>query len=298
MSTFGIVAHGGAGVIKPLKRSLRALERATEEGYRLVAEGASALEAVERTIVMLEDHPGFNAGRGSRLQLDAIIRMDASIMDGEGLRAGAVAALEDIKNPIGVARAIMEETEHVMLVGDKAKRFALSHGFPEADVYTSRRRKSWEKSLGSDHRHKSIYRDVFEGDTVGAVALDRSGRLASGSSTGGGTYMLPGRVGDTPIIGSGIYADSRFGAVSATGPGEFIMRTVFSKMIVDFMSDGMTPRRALEAGTEILRKVTGGRVGAIALDPRGRIGIWHSTPHMYYSYRVKGKEGKTGAEIR
>jgi beta-aspartyl-peptidase (threonine type) len=294
---FGLAAHGGAGVIRPLKRSLKAMEQALEEGYELLEAGASALDAVERTIVMLEDHPDFNAGKGSRLQLDGIIRMDASIMEGDALKAGAVAGIEDVANPIRSARAVMEMTDHVLLVGEKAKRFALSQGLGEGDVYTKRRLESWRKSLRTDHRHKRMCRDIFEGETVGAVALDRSGSVVSGSSTGGGTHMLPGRVGDTPVIGAGIYADSKCGAVSATGPGEHIVRTVLSKAVVDLMAAGMTPNRALKTGAQRLYRATGGYVGAVAVDPEGRIGIWHTTPHMYYSYRVSGRRTVTGASV-
>jgi len=294
---FGIVVHGGAGVVRPLKRSLAAMERALEGGYHLLLEGVSAVDAVERAIVTMEDHPDFNAGLGSRLQLDGVVRMDASIMEGDSLKAGAVAGIEDMANPIRIARAVMELTDHVLMVGEKAKSFALSLGFAEADVYTEKRRRSWLMSLRGDHKHMRIYRDVLECGTVGAVALDRSGTIAAGSSTGGGVHMLPGRVGDTPVIGAGICADSDHGAVSATGPGEYIIRTVLSKTVTDFMASGMTPNRALRAGMRRLQAVTGRHAGAIAMDMKGRVGVWHTTPHMYYSYRTNDRATVTGDRI-
>jgi beta-aspartyl-peptidase (threonine type) len=297
LGIYAIAAHGGAGVKIPRKRSQGAVEEALLQGYRLLEDGGTALDAVERVIVGLEDHPDFNAGTGSRIQLDGVIRMDASIMEGDQLRAGAVAAIEDIKNPIRAARAVMEKTGHVMLVGKNAKRFALLHGMEEADVYTERRRKIWKKSLEASHKHIDILRRGWGCGTVGAVAIDRKGCIASGSSTGGALLMLPGRVGDTPIIGAGIYADSAVGAVSATGIGEFIMRTAFSKSAVEQMSRGSTPTRALKEVTAYLNRVTGGEVGAIALDAKGRIGVWHSTRYMYYSYRISGRDVKTGARV-
>ncbi len=295
MGIYAIAAHGGAGVKIPVKRSELAVERALLEGYRLLDEGGSALDAVERVIVILEDHPDFNAGTGSRIQLDGVIRMDASIMEGDELRAGAVAALEDIRNPIRAARAVMEKTGHVMLAGQHAKRFALLQGMEEADVYTEARRKAWKKSLQADHAHLEVLRKGWGCGTVGAVAVDQNGCIVSGSSTGGASFMLPGRVGDTPIVGAGIFADSKVGAVSATGVGEFIVRTVFAKSAVERMSRGLTPTRALKEATAYLRRVTGGEVGAVAVDRKGRIGVWHSSRYMYYSYRVSGKKVRTGA---
>jgi beta-aspartyl-peptidase (threonine type) len=273
------------------------MEAAMLKGYRILEGGGSSLDAVEAATVVLENHPDFNAGVGSRLQLDGRIRMDASIMEGDGLKAGAVAAIEDIANPIRVARAVMDATDHVMLVGEKAKRFALSKGFEEADVYTERRRKSWERSLRDGHRHHRIYREVFGGGTVGAVAIDQMGKITSGSSTGGGVHMLPGRVGDTPIIGAGIYADSKSGGVSATGPGEDIVRSVLSKTIADYIDGGKSPNRALKAGLKRLHSITEGYAGAIAMDWRGRVGVQHTSPHMYYSYRTSRGDSATGARI-
>ncbi|MFQ5906454.1 MAG: isoaspartyl peptidase/L-asparaginase family protein [bacterium] len=295
MPVYGIVAHGGAGNRRPANESVLAVREAVEKGYRMLEQGGSALDAVEGSIVLLENHPNFNAGTGSRLQLDGVARMDAAIMEGSSLKAGAVAAIENIRNPIRAARAVMEKTEHVMLVGDGARRFAAASGIEEGDVRTERRIRAWQRSLEKDHVHIQILESVYGGETVGVVAVDMKGQVASGSSTGGAPFMLPGRVGDTPVIGAGVYADSKIGAATATGIGEYIVRTVLSRAIVELMARGVTPGRALKTAIGNLRKITGGQVGAVAIDRKGRAAAWHNTRFMSYCCMMRGRRVKMGA---
>ncbi len=299
MRAFGIVADGGAGGRRrPSRRRVMAVAKSVELGYCLLEEGKSAVDAVEATIVFLEDYPDFNAGTGSRLQLDGVPRMDASIMEGDRLRAGAVAAVENINNPIRAARAVMERTEHVMLVGEGARRFAVASGIEEGEVRTARRIEEWKRNLCKEHKHRQLFESIYGCETVGAVAIDRQGQVASGCSTGGAPFMLPGRVGDTPILGAGIYADSSIGGVSATGLGEDIVRVVLSKSVLELMEKGSSPRMALRMIMNRLEKVTGGRAGAIAIDGRGRVGVWHNTEFMSYAYRMSGRKVKMGAGVK
>jgi beta-aspartyl-peptidase (threonine type) len=294
----GIVLLGGAGTKKPSKHAVSALAKIAQMGYEMLEAGMSAIDTVEKVIVFLEDDPVFNAGTGSRLQLDGVPRMDASIMEGDHFRAGAVASVENIRNPIKAARAVMENTDHVMLAGEGARKFALACGIEEVDVRTAKGIESWKRSLRATHKHVKLSKYFDSCETVGAVALDREGQLASGSSTGGAPYMLPGRVGDTPIIGSGIYADSRIGAVSATGVGEYIVRMVLSKAVVDLISGGMHPARAVKTVITRLNRITGGRVGAIAIDTKVRPAVWHNTDFMSYAYKVKGGKVMMGEKVK
>jgi beta-aspartyl-peptidase (threonine type) len=297
-----ILVHGGARKKKASPKGLKTLREALDCGYSILNRGRSSLDAVEAAIRVLEDDEEFNAGRGSRLQLDGIARMDASIMEGLTLKAGAVAALERIKNPISAAKVIMEKSPHVLLVGGKAREFAMSHGLEEGDVETPRARKQLEESLKKDEEITEIYRNSYivrpnratadRGDTVGAVALDRKGTLASGSSTGGSgsTQMLPGRVGDTPIVGSGIYAENSSGAVSSTGRGESIMRTVLAKEICHRMRMGGSPLLASRRALERMTKTVGGTAGVIVLRRNGKYALVHNTSNMSGGVLVEDKK--------
>ncbi len=265
-------------------------------GYQLLKRGAPALDAVETTIRALEASGLFNAGVGSKLQLDGARRMDASIMEGHTLRAGAVASIQDVRHPIAAARLVMEETTHVLIVGEPATRFA--------------RRFKLERQPPPTHAQRTISRaehrahgrlepqaaktlelfaklkagEVFGRETVGAVALDKRGHVAAGASTGGIALMLPGRVGDTPLIGCGVYADDRSGAVSITGLGESIIRLAVAKEIVDRLDAGASPTTAVR---QVLRKLAArvkGTAGALVLTPDGRWAIRHTTPRMTAGY--------------
>ncbi|MBH0202228.1 MAG: hypothetical protein HP496_08035, partial [Nitrospira sp.] len=211
------------------------LRAALQVGYHLLDRGSSALVAVEQTIRTLERSGLFNAGKGSHLQLDGVRRMDASIMEGHGLRAGAVASIEGIVHPITAARLVMEETDHVLLVGPSAGQFARHFKLEGHQRSGKPCRFFYEVAL------RKIKRSQDRHGTVGAVALDRTGTVAAGASTGGIDRMLPGRVGDTPIIGCGVYADNESGAVSMTGLGEGIIRIAVAKEICNLLDQGKTP---------------------------------------------------------
>jgi beta-aspartyl-peptidase (threonine type) len=249
------------------------LAEALAAGHAVLRQGAPALVAVERTIHMLEDSGLFNAGRGSKRQLDGIQRMDASIMEGADLRAGAVASLEGFVHPITAARLVMEETDHVLLAGPMAGKFARRFNLERHSLPTTRRL-SYERIFAQ--RHTAQLRH----GTVGAVALDRSGTVAAGASTGGIDTMLPGRIGDTPLIGCGIYADNRSGAVSMTGHGEGIIRLAVARAICERLAAGSSPR--LAAAT-ILRQLVSriqGAAGTLVMTGDGKFSIAHVTPHM------------------
>ncbi|MGH7168062.1 MAG: isoaspartyl peptidase/L-asparaginase family protein, partial [Nitrospiraceae bacterium] len=263
------------------------------DGHEVLRRGASSVDAVEKTIRVLESSGLFNAGIGSRLQLDRVRRMDASIMEGRTLRAGAVAAIERIRHPISAARLVMEETEHVLLVGEPATRFARYFKL-ELDRQPVPGRVSFkpvrgQHASGPTQKTRNLYRAMRVRrtaglETVGAVAMDRSGTVASGASTGGIALMLPGRVGDTPLIGCGVYADNGGGAVSMTGVGEGIIRVAVAKEIVDRLAAGAGPALATRLVLKKLVTRIRGAAGAIVLAPDGRFAIRHTTPRMCAGY--------------
>lgn len=270
-----ILAHGGAGIrrMTPVQRDCLAEALAT--GYAVLDSGGPAVVAVECTIGLLEASGLFNAGRGSKRQLDGVMRMDASIMEGAHLKAGAVASIEGIVHPIAAARLVMEETDHVLLVGPHATTFAKHFHLSRQPVRRRPRRLPYERLLLMTHRSRASRHG-----TVGAVALDQAGTVAAGASTGGIDSMLPGRVGDTPLIGCGVYADNRSGAVSMTGIGEGIIRLAVAKAICDGLAVGKSPVVALK---QILRRLVTrleGAAGALVLSVDGRFAIHHVTPHM------------------
>jgi beta-aspartyl-peptidase (threonine type) len=249
------------------------LAEALVAGHAILRQGGAALLAVERTIRVLEDSGLFNAGRGAKRQLDGIQRMDASLMEGAALRAGAVASLEGFVHPITAARLVMEETDHVLIAGPMAGRFA-RHFHLERHRPPAALRRSYERILSRSNRGRRFH------GTVGAVALDRSGTVAAGASTGGIDAMLPGRIGDTPLIGCGVYADNHTGAVSMTGHGESIIRLAVAKSICERLAAGQSPK--LAAAT-ILRQLVSrirGAAGTLVMRTDGRFSIMHVTPHM------------------
>jgi beta-aspartyl-peptidase (threonine type) len=255
-------------------------------GYDLLRRGESALDAVEAAIRVLESGH-FNAGLGGRIQLDGVRRMDASIMEGAALRAGAVAAIEGIRNPITAARLVMEKTRHVLLIGSYATRFAEHFKLERQPRLTEAQRKSVRAvpPKGPQKKTLAMYEDMEERETVGAVALDRGGHVAAGASTGGISYMLPGRVGDTPLIGCGVYADDQAGAVSMTGQGESIIRIAVAKEIVDQLEYGISPAVAARHTLNKLQKrIPEAEAGALVLTPGGRLTIRHNSPRMCAGY--------------
>jgi len=271
-----IIVHGGAGADASegrdeLRQGVRA---ATVAGWRVLSAGGAALDAVESAVRTLEDHPRFNAGRGSVLTRDGTVEMDASIMEGDHLQCGAVAAVPRIANPITLARRLLEARRHVLLVGDGALAFARSVGVPECDT----------ASLVTDRqqrRHAEVApRSATLGGTVGAVALDRSGTIAAATSTGGTIGKLPGRVGDSALIGCGTYAESSIGGVSCTGDGEAIIRVVLGHRALYFLKDAADPEYAAKIAVDLLVEEGRGHGGLILLDWRGRTGYACSTPLM------------------
>ena len=268
-----IIVHGGAGPIKDdsLPERLRGCEAAARKGWQILQEGGSALDAVEAAVVVLEDNPLFNAGTGSTLNSLGKIEMDAAIMDGRSLRAGAVAAVSRIKNPIQLARRVMEDGRHVLLAGEGAFLFARQVSFPECAAETltvPREQKRWDSAQG----------------TVGCVAFDIKGNLAAATSTGGIFNKLPGRVGDSPLIGCGTYGDE-WGAASCTGQGEAIIRVVMGKRAVDFLKGGRKPTAAAKMAVKLIDDdriaATG---GIILIDCFGKIGYARNTSHMPVCY--------------
>ncbi|MFO0775253.1 MAG: isoaspartyl peptidase/L-asparaginase family protein [Nitrospiraceae bacterium] len=291
-----LLIHGGAGVRAITAAQRRVLRDALAEGWACLAAGAPSIDAVERAIRVMEGSKQFNAGVGARRQLDGIARMDASIMRGDTLAAGAVASMEGMKHPISVARRVMQDTTHVMLVGAHATRFArhlglermprdtgAKHSTQPAEFTTARGLEA--SSLFQAMTAKALrLREKHGRETVGAVAVDRKGHVAAGASTGGIDIMLPGRVGDTPLIGAGVYADDECGAVSMTGWGESIIRLVVAKSIVERLGMGQSPMVATRAVFAALVRRVQGTAGAIVLTPDGRFALRHTTPRMAGGY--------------
>jgi len=295
-----IVIHGGAGTIRrsdmtPAQEAAyrQTLAQALHAGYAVLQSGGRAIDAVQAAIVVMEDSPLFNAGRGAVFTRDGRNELDAAIMDGATLQAGAVGSVQYIRNPIKLAYAVMTQTPHVMLVGEGAEQFAWAHGFqftPESWFYTERRWKEHIEGLGrlSEHMAGTPERLVsgrgWAYGTVGAVALDRAGHIAAGTSTGGLTNKLDGRVGDSPIIGAGTYADDATCGASGTGTGEFYMRLDLTKSIADLMAlRGWTLQHAADYMIHDRLVTLGGQEtgGVIALDAKGDIATPFNTSGMY-----------------
>ena len=288
-----IVIHGGAGVIAkemtPEKdKAVRAeLASALHAGYDALKAGASSLDAVAKAIVVMEDSPLFNAGKGAVFNHDGRNELDASIMDGATRRAGAIANVHRIKNPILLARAVMEKSPHVMLIDDGAEQFAESIGMPLVDpkyFYTEERWQQLQQALKEEQEHTADPAKTPHHGTVGAVALDAKGNLAAGTSTGGMTNKRFGRVGDSPIIGAGTYADVRC-AVSATGWGEFYIRATAARDIcarVEYRGDTLA-KAADDVVLGVIPKL-GGDGGVIALDAQGNIATPFNTDGMYRAW--------------
>jgi beta-aspartyl-peptidase (threonine type) len=277
MPLFAIAVHGGCGRWhgRDTRAALRGVRAAVEAARRILAGGGSALDAVCAAVVVLEDDPLFNAGTGSTLNRDGDAEMDASVMAGERLLSGGVAAIRRVKNPILVARRVMEETPHALLAGRGATAFARSQGFHDYDPVTPESRRRFRRRLAA------------AGGTVGAVALDRDGRLAAATSTGGTALKLAGRVGDSPIPGAGNYATRR-AAASATGRGELILLHAVTKSLCDRVADGRSAGRAARETLQRLPLERGESVGVIALDHRGRVGVAIRGGAMPHAWLAEG----------
>ncbi len=311
----GFVIHGGAGVIRrgnlspERERQYRAkLKEAVTAGYKALKKGKTSLDAIEAAIKIMEDSPLFNAGKGAVFTADGKNELDAAIMDGKTQNAGAVAGLHRIKNPIILARAVMEKSPHVMMIGEGAEKFAKEKQIDfvsEKYFWTQRRWDSLQKRIDREKersRGKSISKADLRSEafskfgTVGAVALDKDGNVAAGTSTGGMTYKKYGRVGDVPVIGAGTYANNATCAVSATGWGEFFIRLSVARDIASLMEyKGWEVQKAADYVIHNKLQNLGGDGGVIAIDKAGNIGISFNSEGMYRAYI--DEKGKPVVEI-
>jgi beta-aspartyl-peptidase (threonine type) len=282
-----LLVHGGAWAIPAEAAAAHkaGVRNALEAGYGVLTLGGSALDAVQAAVTILEDDPAFDAGRGSFLTSDGRVQLDALLMDGGRMKAGGVACVEHLRNPIQAARLVLEKSPHVYFVGCGAEQFAHSHGMKlidNAELVLDRER---ERLAHAQAREAAGFEDdSFSGqdshDTVGAVALDAHGNLAAATSTGGTLNKTPGRVGDSSLIGCGCYADNLSAAVSLTGWGEPIMKLVLGKWATDRVASGVAPEIAAREAIAYLYSRLGGHGGIILLGPDGRFGMAHNTPAM------------------
>jgi beta-aspartyl-peptidase (threonine type) len=289
MAPYGLVIHGGAGVVAPEelapegRRACREkLREAVDAGYDVLDRGGTALDAVVASVSVMEDSRLFNAGSGAVLNADGICELDAAVMDGGMLRAGSVAGLRHIKNPILLARAVMDKSAHVMLIGEGAERFAFGIGFESvanAQLQTKRRIEELERARKSPRRSGKL-------GTVGCAARDRQGNLAAGTSTGGLTNKEFGRVGDSPILGAGTYANNATCALSATGEGEYFIRACAAHDVSALMEyKGASLEAATAAAIAKVAKL-GGSGGMVAIDRMGVVAMPFNTVGMYRAFRL------------
>jgi len=268
------------------------IANALAAGYALLERGASAVDAVEAAVAVMEDDDTFDAGRGSFLTRDGRVQLDALLMNGANLRTGGVACVERLKNPIHAARLVLDHSPHVYFVGTGAERFARQHGMSLIDnteLIVPRERErlmAFQKAELEGATDTTFSGPLDSHDTVGAVALDQHGHIAAGTSTGGTLSKAPGRVGDSSLIGCGCYADDDSAAVSLTGWGEPIMRLVLGKWAVDRVASGISPAEAAQAAIDYLYARLGGHGGIILLDRDGRFGLAHNTPRMAWGLRT------------
>ncbi|HEV8383973.1 MAG TPA: isoaspartyl peptidase/L-asparaginase, partial [Candidatus Acidoferrales bacterium] len=282
-----LIVHGGAWNIpdEAVAACQAGCRRALEIGWAILQGGGEAMDAVEAAIVVLEEDPVFDAGFGSHLNRDGRVELDAIIMDGGTLNAGAVASVQRVRNPIRLARKILDSCEHMMLVGAGAEEFAAAQGLPlcnPEELVLEREKQAWKKCIQGDHLTEFHF--SHQHGTVGAVAYDGQGHIVAGTSTGGTCCKLPGRVGDSPLIGCGCYADLEAGGISCTGWGEAIMKVVLAKSTADFLCTGKTAQEAAQAATDLLARRTKGTGGLILLDARGKPGFSFTTQRMAYGY--------------
>ena len=289
--SMSLIVHGGAWEIpdSEVQAHLDGVDKALRRGWDQLKEGNRALDVVEDVVAILEDDPTFDAGRGSILNTDGSVEMDASIMDGRTLDAGAVAALCNFPNPIRIARRVLEKTEHVLLAGPGCEAFARKEGFvsvPIEKLLTSRELKRLE-SLIRDRQFETPRAFGKKKGTVGAVAMDRHGDIAAATSTGGSPRKLPGRVGDSPLIGCGTYAENAVGGVSCTGWGEAIIKVGLARHVAELMRQDETAQDAAVQAIATLKNRVDGLGGVICIDAFGRIGWAFNTPRMARGYMTE-----------
>jgi beta-aspartyl-peptidase (threonine type) len=289
-----VVVHGGAGDVDPDRRAahVEGCVRAAEEGLAVLLAGGSSLDAAIRSVELMEDDPVFNAGTGACLNAEGALELDASVMEGTTLRAGAVTVLSPFRHPIHVAREVLRDGKHVLYAAAGADAFAREHGFepaPADDMITERARERLQKHLAGE------VGEGWAGGTVGAVACDGRGRVACATSTGGTVGKRPGRVGDTPIIGAGTYADDTGGACSATGLGEAILRACLARTAVDLMAGGMAPEVAAAHAIRTLEERFSGSGGIVVVDALGRPGMAWNTRTMSHAIARAGDPARGGS---
>ncbi|AKF05683.1 Isoaspartyl aminopeptidase [Sandaracinus amylolyticus] len=288
-----VVVHGGAGDVPEASRAAHAegCRVAAAEGLRVLLETGSALEAAVRAVEVLEDDSKYNAGTGACLTEAGTIELDASVMEGTTMRGGAVCALPPFRNPIRIARAVLEEGRHVLYASEGASRFAIAHGFAPADpetMITAKARQRLDAVLAGRAERG------WAGGTVGAVACDREGRVAAATSTGGMVGKRVGRVGDSPILGAGTFADDESGAASATGQGEAIHRFGLTRYACDLLRAGLTAQQAADVSIERFGARVSGSGGLIVVDGRGEIGIARNTATMSFGVAREGEDAGAG----
>ncbi len=272
---------------------LNGVRDAIAAGWRVLEKDGSALDAVEEAVVIMEDDEAFDAGRGSFLNRDGKVQLDALIMDGATLRAGGVGCVEHIANPVRAARKVLSESPHVYFVAEGAERFAREHGIPlcqNEDLIIPReveRLRTLQAGAGTGE--ENLFAPTISHDTVGAVARDRSGNIAAATSTGGTLNKSPGRLGDSSLIGCGCYADNQSAAVSTTGWGEPIMKLVLAKWAADRVASGNMPQWVAAEAMNYLKTRVNGHGGIILLDSEGRFGIAHNTPRIAWGLRTTDK---------
>lgn len=296
-----LIVHGGAWRIAEETHAdhIAGTRAAAQAGWHVLCHGGSALDAVEIAVSAMEDDPVFDAGVGSVLNRAGDIEVDAMIMDGRTLALGAVAAVRGIKNPVRLARVIMQDTDHCVLVAEGARRFAEEKGIrlcAAAELTVPREIERFRKLQEVPDYHLSDEFTPDPMDTVGAVAIDQAGNIAAATSTGGVHFKLPGRVGDSPLVGSGAYADNLTGGASATGHGESIMRVLLSKTATDALGRGMGAQAAAEWAIRHMHERVKGYGGLILVDHRGNTGFAYNTPHMAVAW--VDSQGEIHAQIK
>ena len=273
---------------------IHGVRKALAAGWRVLERGGSSLDAVEEAVVIMEDDETFDAGRGSFLNRDGKVQLDALIMDGSTLRAGGVGCVERLRNPVRAARKILSESPHVYFVGEGAERFAAEHGVPlcgnEELVIPREVARLREYQAQAANGGNDLFAPAISHDTVGAIALDRDGNIAAATSTGGTLNKAPGRLGDSSLIGCGCYADNLSAAASTTGWGEPIMKLVLAKWTADRISAGNLPEWAAQEAMNYLKQRLNGHGGIIVLDAKGHFGIAHNTPRMAWALKTVLKE--------
>ncbi len=294
-----IIVHGGAGTWNPdrSRHGLEGVERAARIGFKVLKGGGNAVDSIVEAVAIMEDDGTFNAGYGSSLNIEKRIEMEASLMDGKTLNAGGVGLLKNIRNPIRLAKEVMEKTDHVLVIGEGAERLATLFDLERREPttksslkYYRRQRKAMAEGKARLPKLASLmaqHPELFNLETVGALALDSEGNVAAATSTGGFSLKLPGRIGDSPLIGCGTYADNKVGACSATGVGEVAIRLVLAKTVCTFMDNGKTAQDAVELAIKIVNQRmpdTYNFMGLIAVDTHGRFGAAHNSPNLCWAY--------------